>query len=87
MSALQMLTTEITKLLSIGQLTDKVLVFQLQKASSCYLLLIVMALCFFICFFKLPDCVQEKLHCLQAKGFSPVWVRMCTFKSLAVMHL
>ena len=28
MSALQMLTTEITKLLSIGQVTDKLLMFQ-----------------------------------------------------------
>ena len=33
-----------------------------------------LALCFFMCLFKSPDCVQEKLHCLQLKGFSPVWV-------------
>ena len=35
-----MLTIYNTKLLSIGQVTDNVLVIQLLKASSCHLLLI-----------------------------------------------
>ena len=29
----------------------------------------VLALCFLMCFFKRLDSLQEKLHCLQAKGF------------------
>ena len=29
---------------------------------------------------RLLACVQAKLHCLQAKGFSPLWTRMWHFR-------
>ena len=32
--------------------------------------------CFFMCLFKLSDRLQEKLHFLQANGFSPVWTSL-----------
>ena len=39
-----------------------------------------------MCLFRLPDSVQEKAHCSQAKGFSPVWVSLCLFRLLAIVH-
>ena len=56
--------------------------------SLCFLFyLLFFAGCFLTkCFLRVEDWVHLKLQCLQAKGFSPVCVRMCCFRAQAWMQ-
>ena len=49
--------------------------------------LLWLALCRFMWLFRPLEVVEEYLHCLQEKGFSPMWVNLCVFKWLATLHL
>ena len=44
-------------------------------------------LCLFVCFFKAQAWLQEKLHCLQEKGFWLVCERMWTFRNMCTDYM
>ena len=50
------------------------------KDASQFLHLYSILLCILLWAFNDPDCVKDALHVWHLKGFSPVWILVCTVK-------
>ena len=63
--------------------------FTIKSKTFCQIIenVLLALMCLFVWIFRASDLAQEWLHCLQVKGFSPVWVNLCVFRELAREHL